>query len=138
MVNEYDIWFSNLEISNKEKINLLEEFKTAEIIWKLKEKEMLKKGIKEQNVNKILEEKYRKKLDKYKNYLEKNEIKLVCMNSREYPESLKHIDNKPAYLYIRGKIENLYDYNIAIVGSRKASSYGKAISRKISSLFVKK
>lgn len=132
MINEYDIWFSNIEISNKEKINLLEEFKTAEKIWKQKEKELLEKGIKEQTLNKILEEKYRQNLEKYKKYLEKNEIKLICMNSKEYPESLKHIDNKPAYLYVRGKLENLYDDNVAIVGSRKASTYGKYISRKIS------
>lgn len=132
MINEYDIWFSNLEISNKEKINLLEKFSTSEVIWKLKEKEMLEKGIKEQTVNKILEGKHRQNIDKFKSYLEKKKIKLVCMNSEEYPESLRHIDNKPAYLYVRGKLENLYDDNVAVVGSRKASAYGKFVSRKIS------
>lgn len=132
MINEYDIWFSNIEISNKEKIKLLEKLKNSQIIWTLTEKELLEKGIKEQTINKVLEEGYRKKIDKYKNYLERNKIKLICVNSKEYPESLKHIDNKPAYLYVRGKLENLYDDNVAIVGSRKASTYGKFISRKIS------
>lgn len=132
MINEYDIWFSNIEISNKEKIKLLEKLKNSQIIWTLTEKELLEKGIKEQTINKVLEEGYRKKIDKYKNYLERNKIKLICVNSKEYPENLKHIDNKPAYLYVRGKLENLYDDNVAIVGSRKASTYGKFISRKIS------
>jgi len=132
VINEYDIWFSNIEISNKEKIKLLEKLKNSQIIWTLTEKELLEKGIKEQTINKVLEEGYRKKIDKYKNYLERNKIKLICVNSKEYPESLKHIDNKPAYLYVRGKLENLYDDNVAIVGSRKASTYGKFISRKIS------
>lgn len=132
MVNEYDIWFSNIEIINREKIKILEKFGTSEAIWNLKEKEIIEKGIKEKNVNKILEKKHRLNIEKYKNYLEKNKIKLICMNSEEYPESLKHIDNKPAYLYVRGKLENLYDDNVAIVGSRKASTYGKFISRKIS------
>lgn len=132
MINEYDIWLSNIEISNREKIKLLEKFKNSEIIWRLKEKELLEKGIKEKNVNKILEEKYRRSLEKYKNYMEKKQIKLISINSKEYPEILKHIDNKPAYLYVRGNLENLYDDNVAIVGSRKASTYGKFISRKIS------
>ena len=132
MINEYDIWFSNIEISNKEKIKLLEKLKNSQIIWTLTEKELLEKGIKEQTINKVLEEGYRKKIDKYKNYLERNKIKLISVNSKEYPESIKNIDNKPAYLYVRGKLENLYDDNVAIVGSRKASTYGKFISRKIS------
>ena len=45
MINEYDIWFSNIEISNKEKIKLLEKLKNSQIIWTLTEKELLEKGI---------------------------------------------------------------------------------------------
>ena len=57
MINEYDIWFSNIEISNKEKIKLLEKLKNSQIIWTLTEKELLEKGIKEQTINKVIEEK---------------------------------------------------------------------------------
>ncbi len=132
MVNEYDIWFSNINISNKNKLKMLEKFEKAEIIWNLKEKELLESGINKENINRILEIKERLNIEKYKKYIEKNKIKLVCVNSKKYPENLKHIDNKPAYLYVRGKLENLYDDCVAIVGSRKASKYGKFISRKIS------
>ena len=51
---------------------------------------------------------------------------------KEYPEKLKYIENRPAFLYVRGKLKNLYDNCVAIVGSREASSYGKYVTRKIS------
>ena len=35
-------------------------------------------------------------------------------------------------MYIRGSLENLYSDNVAIVGSRNASEYGKNVARKIS------
>ena len=33
MVNFCDIWFSNIEISNKNKLDLLKKFKSTENIW---------------------------------------------------------------------------------------------------------
>lgn len=60
-----------------------------------------------------------------------NSIKLLKYNEKDYPEKLKNIKDFPLYLYVRGKVENLYKNNaIAIVGARKASDYGKKVSRK--------
>ena len=67
----------------------------------------------------------------YSNYLKKNNIKVISLKNKEYPKQLKNIDNKPVFLYVRGKLDNLYSDNIAIVGSRNASEYGKYVSRKI-------
>ncbi len=70
-------------------------------------------------------------MSKYVNYIEKNDIKLIRFDNEAYPSSLKNIYDLPAYLYVRGNINNLYDDAIAIVGSRKASEYGKNVSKKI-------
>lgn len=131
MINIYDIWFSNLDISNKVKLKLIKEFKKTDNIWKLNEKELIEKGFKEKSINKILDDKYKVNLEKYANYMEKNRIDLVLCNTERYPTSLQFIEDKPAFLYVRGSIENLYDDSVAIVGSRNASEYGKFIARKI-------
>ncbi|NMA64434.1 MAG: DNA-protecting protein DprA [Syntrophomonadaceae bacterium] len=47
----------------------------------------------------------------------------------EYPEVLKTIYNPPAVLYSRGQIEKLNHKGLAIVGARKASSYGRNVAR---------
>lgn len=131
MINLYDIWFSNLEISNSVKLKLLEKLKCVENIWNMEQKKLIEFGFKEKSINKILDNKYKLNLEKYANYMEKNKINLILCNSEKYPTILKCIDNKPAFLYVRGNIENLYDDCIAIVGSRNASEYGKKVSRKI-------
>lgn len=131
MNNIYDIWFSNLDISNNVKLKLLELFKNTENLWNTNKMTLLENGFKEKSIEKILDDKKRLNLEKYEKYLEKYKINLILCNSNEYPNTLKVIENKPAFLYVRGKLENLYDDSVAIVGSRDASEYGKRIARKI-------
>lgn len=131
MNNIYDIWFSNLDISNNVKLKLLELFKNTENLWNTNKMTLLENGFKEKSIEKILDDKKRLNLEKYEKYLEKYKINLILCNSKEYPNTLKVIENKPAFLYVRGKLENLYDDSVAIVGSRDASEYGKRIARKI-------
>ena len=131
MISGYDIWFSNLDISNSIKLRLLEKFEKTKNIWKMKENELLEYGFKESLIKKILDNQYRKNLDKYLDYMEKNKIDLVLFNDeKRYPTSLKNIKNKPSFLYVRGRLENLYGDSVAIIGSRDSSEYGNYISRK--------
>ena len=130
MIKIYDIWFSNLEISNSLKLKLLQKFENTESIWKLKKKDFEEFEVTNKNVSKILDIKYRLSLDKYAKLMEENKIGLILCNDKRYPLNLSKIDDKPACLYVRGKIENLYDDCIAIVGSREATEYGKDIAKK--------
>ncbi|HEY4687255.1 MAG TPA: DNA-processing protein DprA [Candidatus Subteraquimicrobiales bacterium] len=54
--------------------------------------------------------------------------RVLTVNSPEYPTLLQEIPSPPAALFITGK--NLKDFSpaIAIVGSRRASTYGKALA----------
>ncbi len=129
-MNIYDIWFSNIDISDKYKIELLSNF-TSEEIWNFSEKKFNEFGISEQIYNRILEIEYKQKMDKYVKYIENKQIEVISFKDKRYPEKLKNIYDMPPFLYVRGNLENLYDDNIAIVGSRDASEYGKNITRKI-------
>ncbi len=53
------------------------------------------------------------------------EIKITDKN---YPESLKHIQNPPKKLFVRGEILPEDKNAIAIVGARKHTSYGKQVA----------
>ena len=54
----------------------------------------------------------------------------VNMNSKHYPERLKHIDDAPKELYCLGNLELLnYKKNIAMIGSRNCSSYGERVAK---------
>jgi DNA processing protein len=61
--------------------------------------------------------------------IQREGIKAVTVKDQQYPKLLKEIFNPPALLYIKGNIENLNSqFNIAVVGTRKISNYGKQIT----------
>lgn len=57
---------------------------------------------------------------------------LVTIHDSEYPELLRQIFDPPAALFCRGRAELLSRVAVAVVGSRQASVYGKAVSERIS------
>lgn len=59
------------------------------------------------------------------------EIKIIKKSSKEYPKILKEIAGAPKQLYVRGRLPENHDMNFAIVGTRRASEYGKTLAFKI-------
>ncbi len=131
MLNFYDIWFSNLEISNKNKLKLLELFGSSDIIWGVKREDFKKNNFSEKSIEKIFDINIKKNLDKYILFMNKYKINLILYNSELFPTSLKKINNPPAFLYVRGNLENLYEECVAIIGSRSASKYGEFVARNV-------
>lgn len=56
-----------------------------------------------------------------------DEIKKVSIEDPDYPEILKSIDNPPDTLYVMGRLKRR-ENGIAIVGSRRCTSYGKEVT----------
>ena len=130
----YWIWLSRIEeLTSLQKEELLKMFKSPENIWRLSRNDLKQiDGINEKIINIITNQKYRNNLGKYIEYMKKNEIKLVTLYDKEYPEKLKEIYDKPVSLFYKGNIELLKKRNIAIVGCRDCSVYGKNTARDIS------
>ena len=101
-MNIYDIWLARVEIANNIKLKLLKKFETNEI-WNLSKQELLRLNLKEVTINKILSIDYKRNLEKYKLYLEKNNIFLLSYKNTLYPKKLKYILDKPAYIFVRRK-----------------------------------
>jgi DNA processing protein len=75
-----------------------------------------------------------KSWDKIRKELElvrKAGINIVTFQDELYPLKLLEIYDRPAFLYIQGKL-TADDINIAVVGSRLASTYGKYTTERIS------
>lgn len=47
-----------------------------------------------------------------------------------YPEQLRQIHDAPAYLFVRGRPELLQASGVAIVGSRRSTTYGRDVARR--------
>lgn len=129
---KYWIWFSRIEkIGPKTGMYLLEKYKNPERIYKLTKFELMNNiKITEEIANDILNIEYKQNLEKYEQYLMKNNIELITIYDKYYPEKLKNIYDPPIVLYIKGNKNILNDYGIAIVGCRDCSSYGKYVAAK--------
>ncbi len=72
---------------------------------------------------------------KAKEQLEKADrlgIKIIPLQSEDYPSILKEIPDSPPVLYVKGKLP-VEERSISIVGTRKLSPYGKFITEKFAS-----
>jgi len=63
--------------------------------------------------------------------LEKDNIKIITIKHDNYPKLLKEIYTPPALLYYRGQLSQNDEFPIAIVGTRKFTSYGKQVTEEI-------
>ena len=55
-------------------------------------------------------------------------IKIIKKSDEAYPKILKEISRPPEQLYIRGTLPKDSNLNIAIVGTRAATAYGRALA----------
>jgi len=62
---------------------------------------------------------------------EKNNIQLITINDKAYPESLRRIHGAPLVLYVRGGLAESDKYAVAIVGSRNSTAYGMQMAEKM-------
>ena len=62
--------------------------------------------------------------------IEKQKVDFIISSENKYPDLLKEISYSPSSLYIKGKIPKEMP-RIAIVGTRKISTYGKLVTEKL-------
>lgn len=59
-------------------------------------------------------------------------IRLILWGEPAYPASLAQIYNPPAVLFVQGNVDSLtHEHNLAIVGTRKISDYGRQMTADI-------
>ena len=64
--------------------------------------------------------------------IERYKIDVTTLNDESYPENLKEIYDPPPLLYVKGEIKKEDKNAIAIVGSRRATTYGRLTAQKLS------
>lgn len=63
--------------------------------------------------------------------MKNNNIEIITIKEKEYPQILKEIYDPPIAIYLIGDKTILNNTNIAIIGCRECSEYGKNIARKL-------
>lgn len=126
-MNEFDVWFSRVEIPNKQKLELLNYYE-VEQIWNMNRKNLNNIGLDDVTVTRILDRQYRDNVEDYFKYLKNHRIHLMTLKDYYYPQKLMDIQNYPAYLFIKGNKTILEEDSVAIIGSRYCTNQGKELA----------
>jgi DNA processing protein len=79
----------------------------------------------------ILQERERIDADEDLKTVDRLGIHLISFQDDNYPQNLLHTFNPPSLLYIRGKLKERDRDAVAMVGTRRATTYGKMMVRKL-------
>jgi DNA processing protein len=88
-----------------------------------------KAGIEENLANEFLSTRPQINPDQIMARVVKENLNVMVIGDENYPELLSEIYDPPPIFYYRGELDNYF--NIAIVGSRKHTSYGKNVTEEI-------
>ena len=138
---KYFVAFSYLFVKPLLKAKLLEYFDySARLAWLADEKEM---SVFSEKMDISIPKNYfslKAKIDIekcYKSAFEDKEVKILTIKDEKYPKLLKEIPDFPISLYYKGDIDSIsFDYNLAVVGSRNASTNAKLALNGIISSFA--
>lgn len=111
---------------------LIAVFHTADNIFKATRSDLNQvRGIQNAVIDQILSRQTLDPAEKECRFTEEHEIKVLLAGDVDYPYRLKQCPDAPAILYVKGNFGWNHPQVLSIVGTRNATSEGKAICRKI-------
>ncbi|TET98223.1 MAG: DNA-protecting protein DprA [Anaerolineales bacterium] len=128
----YWIGFNRIHGVGAARFNLLlEAFGDLEYAWKATASELRNAGLGQKTVQSILSN--RDKIDPARELDRVYELgySLLTIKDRNYPARLREIDLPPPLLYQYGELVDNDRLAAAIVGTRRATQYGKSVAREI-------
>lgn len=134
-MNEIAYWigFSKVPGIGRVRFAQLEDhFGELESKWKASKAELKRAGLDSRTIEAVINTRSRTSLDAELDRLYKHQVQILTYHDPSYPARLKEIYDYPPLIYVRGKLipqENCY---LAVVGTRRASMYGKQVASEIS------
>lgn len=113
--------------------SLLQRFSTPEAVFAARDAELLATG----RITRVDVERLRECADYEVRSdlatIERLNLTLLRVDEPDYPERLKKIHDPPPLLFVYGELSDADRTSVAIVGTRRATAYGKLVAEKLSS-----
>ncbi|MFH1233842.1 MAG: DNA-processing protein DprA [Patescibacteria group bacterium] len=106
-------------------------FPNLENAFKANSNELKRAGIEEKIAEEFISARLLINPDSLMEKLIKQNIKVVTIEDKHYPKLLAEIYDPPPLLYYRGELTIADEFALAVVGSRKYSSYGKQVTEQL-------
>lgn len=106
-------------------------FGDLEKAWNAGSAELRSAGLDTKSVETILAKRSQISLDAELERLERYKIKVLTWNDPAYPPKLREIYDVPPVLYVRGTLAPEDEWSVAVVGTRRATVYGREVTQRI-------
>lgn len=135
MTNEnikYHVGFNRISGIGRVRLGQLEKyFNSLKAAWLAPARELKNAGLDENTVAAIVRQRDSVSPDTEMEKLSRLNIQTVSLYDEAYPARLKEIYDCPPLLYIKGTITASDDISLAVVGTRRATAYGKQVTEEI-------
>ncbi len=110
---------------------LLDYFGEAQTAWDASADDLTQAGLSSKLIDSLMELRNQGTLDAVWEKINKQGICVYTWEDDRYPRRLHEIDNPPPVLYIRGTLIDDDSWAVAVVGTRRMTSYGKQVAQEV-------
>jgi DNA processing protein len=129
---KYWVGFNNIPGIGRVRLGQLEKhFGNLELAWQATPGEMKRAGLDSVAMRAIAQWRDKINPDVEMEKIERHHIKVLTCNDKDYPKRLKEIYDYPPLLYVKGSLLPEDDWCLAVVGTRRATVYGKQVTEEI-------
>ncbi len=111
---------------------LLEVFGDVESAWNAPESDLRRVGLDSRSLGNLLKARRQIDLDEVLQQIERAGVHILTWASSDYPHLLSQLVDAPPVLYVRGEIIPADEWAIGLVGTRKATVYGREVAHRLS------
>ncbi len=111
---------------------LIDYFGDLATAWQAPPTELQRAGLDRRSLSSLVQMRRELDLDAEVDRVQRAGVQVLTWNDPDYPSNLRQVYNPPPVLYVRGRIEKRDEWAVAIVGTRRASVYGKEAAQMLS------
>ncbi|MFW2488333.1 DNA-processing protein DprA [Clostridium chromiireducens] len=125
----YELWLILINITNFQKIKLIDKYKTAENVYNNFEEILIENKMVAKKLKNFEKESLYYEVSNLEKILLKKNIGYITYANPLYREKLSGILESPFFLFYRGDIDIINRKSIGVVGARKCSNYGLTVTK---------
>ncbi len=132
--NERQYWvaFGRVPQIGRARFSLLEgHFSSLEEAWKASPVALEAAGLTGQALSELLAARDGIAPEEELEKLETRGVRALCWSDDAYPERLKQIYDRPPVLYVRGELQQSDEWAVSVVGTRRATAYGRQVAEEM-------
>ncbi len=110
---------------------LLDHFGDLALAWRAAPDDLRAAGLDRRSCEALVAARQGIDLDMALERLEQAGVTVLTWESPDYPVNLRNIAQPPPVLYVRGQLTEADEWAVAMVGTRRASAYGREVTREL-------